>query len=379
MPCLTKTPVVAAGCLAAALMLSACSSTSASTADGPIEVKASDTHCELSRTTAPAGTLDFTVTNTGTKVTEFYLLAEGDRIVSEVENITPGLSREMKVEITQPGSFTTACKPGMIGDGIRGAFEVTGQAQAAADTDERLRQAIADYRAYVTKQADEFQAKTQQFVDLVTAGKVEQAKALYPQARTPWERIEPIAESFGELDPRVDGREADLEPGASFTGYHRLEKDLWVSGLQPDSAKIANQLMADVTELVSMAKQVEPNALRIATGAKALLDEVATGKITGEEEAFSHTDLWDFQANVQGSQAALLTLRPVIEQRDPALQLQLDERFAALNTVLQSHRQGTGFRLYTELNTKEIQTLQQPLDAISESVAKVPAVLDNRN
>ncbi len=36
------------------------------------------------------------------------------------------------------------------------------------------------------------------------------------------------------------------------------------------------------------------------TGAVELLNEVSTSKVTGEEERYSHTDLWDFQANVEG-------------------------------------------------------------------------------
>src|SRR6185295_2188399 len=95
----------------------------------------------------------------------------------------------------------------------------------------------------------------------------------------------------GDLDPRIDAREADLEDGQEFTGFHRLEKDLWVSGAQADSPAIADQL----------------------------LDDVATGKITGEEDTFSHTDLWDFRANVEGSKAAVAALRPVVQDRDAAL------------------------------------------------------------
>ena len=140
--------------LAAALALTGCAdkpnATAGSTAagnGGPITVQASDTACTLSATTAKAGTVTFQVTNTGTKVNEFYLYAEGDRIVSEVENITPGLSRELKVELTEPGTFTTSCKPGMVGDGIRGSFTVTGTA-AKGSADATVAKAIADYRSF---------------------------------------------------------------------------------------------------------------------------------------------------------------------------------------------------------------------------------------
>ena len=250
---------------------------------------------------------------------EFYLYAEGDRIMGEVENIGPGLTREFLVEVTEGGAYETACKPGMVGDGIRNAFTVTGSAGAAKDDDEKLLEATVSYQRYVNSQADALLERTQEFVDLVKAEDVEGAKALFPIARTYWERIEPVAESFGDLDPKIDGREEVIEEGMEFTGFHRIERDLWQDGLQPDTAAMADLLMADVTEIVDLAKAVELNPLQLANGSKALLDEVAVGKITGEEDRYSHTDLWDFRANVDGSQAAIASLRPVLEERDPDL------------------------------------------------------------
>jgi iron uptake system component EfeO len=347
----------------------------ATAAGGPIQVTATDTACTLSATTAPAGTITFQVKNTGTKVNEFYVYAAGDRVVGEVENVSPGLSRELKVEITEPGTFQTACKPGMVGSGIRADFTVTGTATAGS-ADEKVAKAITDYKAYVAHEAEELVEGTEKFVAAIKAGKVAEAKALYPQARSHWEEIEPVAESFGDLDPKIDGREDVIAEGMAFTGYHRLEKDLWVDGLKPDSAQIADQLLADVKQVQTQSATVELTALQIANGSKALLDEVATGKITGEEERYSHTDLWDFEGNVKGSKSALAALRPVLQERDPSLPGALDERFATLEKLLGSHRVGDGFKLYTDLTKDDIKALTVALDALSEQVAKVPSVVE---
>ncbi|EWT02440.1 hypothetical protein N865_04925 [Intrasporangium oryzae NRRL B-24470] len=367
--------------LTAALALAGCTdkagtgSTSTGAASGTITVKATDTTCELSSTTAKAGTITFEVTNTGTKVNEFYVYGEGDRIVGEVENITPGLSRELKIEATEPGTLTTACKPGMVGDGIRAPFTVTGTA-AKGSTDATVAKAIADYKTFVAHEADEFVEETAAFVAAVKAGDVAKAKALYAEARHPWEAIEPVAESFGDLDPKIDGREDVIAEGMAFTGYHRLEKDLWKDGLQKDSSAVADQLLADVKQIAEKSKTVEPTALSIANGAKALLDEVATGKITGEEERYSHTDLWDFDGNLEGSQQALAALRPVVTARNPELQKALDARFAELKTLLESHRTGEDYKSYTALTQADIKALSVSLDALAEQVAKVPGVVE---
>ena len=336
-----------------------------------ISVKASDTACEVSHAQAPAGTVQFTITNSGNKVNEFYVYAEGDRIVGEVENVAPGLTRTFHVDLSEPGAYQTACKPGMVGDGIRAAFTVTGASAAPKSGDENLAAAVDEYQRYVGAQSDAFLARTTEFVELVKAGKVDEAKALYPIARSYWERIEPVAESFGDLDPKIDGRAEVVDEGMAFTGYHRLEKDLWEDGLQPDSAAIADQLLTDVTELVTKAKAVELNPLQLANGSKALLDEIATGKITGEEERYSHTDLWDFEANFQGSKAAIQALRPYLEAQDPALVATIDERAKALTALLATHAAADGYVLYPALTPADLKALTAALDAFSEPVSKV--------
>jgi iron uptake system component EfeO len=343
---------------------------------GIISVQAADTTCDISTGEAPAGTLTFTVSNAGNKVTEFYLYGEGDRIMGEVENIGPGLTRQLVVEVPDGGTYTTACKPGMVGDGIRAPFTVIGTATRSVDTNAKLAEAVAGYKRYVTSQAGALVPKTQEFSDAVKAGNVDQAKALYPVARSYYERVEPVAESFGTLDPTLDGREDDVrDPGVAWTGFHRLEKDLWVDGLKPDSPQVADQLVTDVKDLQMRTTTLGLTPAQMATGAKELLDEVVTGKITGEEDRYSHTDLWDFKANVEGSQAAVAALRPVIDEKDPTLGPVLDERFAAVDKLLESYRVGDGFKSYTELTQDDIKRMTDAIDALSEPISKVGGVV----
>jgi iron uptake system component EfeO len=137
---------LAAALAVPALALTGCAADDTSGAAGDtITVTATDTECKVSRTTAPAGQVEFTVTNAGSKVNEFYVYAENDRIVGEVENISPGLTRTFHVDLSEPGTYQTACKPGMVGDGIRADFTVTGSAAAAAtSTDGALGSAVAE-------------------------------------------------------------------------------------------------------------------------------------------------------------------------------------------------------------------------------------------
>ncbi|WP_417373183.1 iron uptake system protein EfeO [Glutamicibacter protophormiae] len=367
-----------------ALALTGCTdNNAAASADGSIAVTASDDACTLASATAAGGTLKFTVKNEGTKVNEFYLLAEdGLRIVGEVENIGPGVSRDLVV-MAPEGSYFAACKPGMVGDGIRSPFTVTAAAagqEVSADRAALQKTAVDQYAAYVKDQSQQLLAGTEDFAAAFAAGEEATAKELYPQVRMHWERIEPVAESFGDLDPILDAREADLEEGQEFTGWHRAEKDLWAPKgytkmTQAQRQQIADGMVENTAELATRAQALEFTPDKLANGAKELLDEVATGKVTGEEEAFSHTDLWDFQANLEGAKIAYQDLAPLLKGTEDALDAELAQNFTTLQEQLDAYRVGEGFKYYDQLSTAQVQELAAGVDALSEPLSRLTAAV----
>lgn len=118
--------------IAAALFVAGCSAKESETSEGStgagaqVTVNATDSECVLSASDGGTGSTTFVVTNNGTKVTELYVYDKDDRVLGEVENISPGLERQLAVQFSQPGSYKVACKPGMVGDGIRATFTVNG-------------------------------------------------------------------------------------------------------------------------------------------------------------------------------------------------------------------------------------------------------------
>ena len=360
----------------------ASSASGAASSDGTINVTASDDACKLSATTAKAGTVTFKVKNEGTKVNEFYVLgADGLRIVSEVENIGPNLSRDLTVELPE-GSYKTACKPGMVGDGIRGDFTVTKNENAApisADEQALRDTAVTQYTAYVKDQVESLKTKTEQFAELYTAGKDDEAKALYSSARLHYERIEPVAESFGggELDPALDAREADVEEGKEWTGWHKIEKDLWQPTAENNGGKaytpltkeqrteVAKKLVEDTQKLYDEVHS--PNfkleAFQISNGAKELLDEIF------------NTDLSDFQGNVDGARVAYEGVLPILKQKDPKLAQDIEKKFDTVQNLLNKYKKGDGYALYTELTKDQIRELSDAVEALSEPVSKMTEVV----
>ena len=350
-----------------------------------ITVTSTDDACKLSTVTAPSGHLVYKIKNDGSKVTEFYLYGEdGQRIVGEVENVGPGLSRDLVINVPA-GRYVTACKPGMSGKGIRGDFTVTRSGDEGAvfgAPKAQVEQANQQFKAYVEEQSEQLLTGTRTFVAAYKSGDDAKARALYAPTRVHWERIEPVAESFGDLDPKMDAREADLEQGQRWTGWHRIEKDLWppASGYtaltRAERATYADQLVSDTETLHERIEKLSFTVDQIGNGAKSLLDEVATGKVTGEEEIWSHTDLYDFQANVDGARVAYDGLRPVLKVKDPALDAQIERRFAALQKLLDRHRVGkAGFVGYDKLNQSQVKQLSDAVNALSEPLSRLTAAV----
>jgi len=384
-----KLPILAAACAFALAPLSACSvfednAKSGSSANGTINVDSSDDACKVSASKAGSGPISFKVTNSGDKVTEFYLYGEdGLRIVGEVENIGPGLTREL-VLTAQPGKYFTACKPGMVGKGIRAAFTVTdsGKDTSIKGVDQTtIDAALAQYSSFVKDQTSQLVPLSEQFVTAYKAGDDDKARTLFPEARSHWEAVETVAESFGDLDPKTDLREADLEPGQKWTGWHAIEKDLWPPATgykaltQAQRVEYADDLMGNINTLNTRVQTLKYTIDQIANGSKGLLDEVATGKITGEEDIWSHTDLWDFQANVDGAKVGYETLKPLLSIKDEALSDTLATRFDALQKLLDQYKSGDGFVFYDTVTEEQRKELSDAVNALSEPLSKMAGAL----
>ena len=292
-------------------------------------------------------------------------MLDGETVLGEKENLTEGLGGNFVLTL-EKGEYTLVCNGGSEGGGT---LTVTGKLRAANSP--QVNAAVTEYRKYLEQNAGELVRGTRPFVAAVAAGQVEKAKSLYPAARIPYERIEPVAESFGDLDPRIDARN-DV-PKSEWGGFHRIEKALWEEDTAKSLAPVADQLLADVEELQSKVRNVELQAVQIANGANELLGEVSASKITGEEERYSHIDLVDFEANVEGAEAAFASLEPLVSADDPEAAKEIEDDFETVYANLKPHRRGDGFVSYTTLTTSDTRRLAQSIDALAEKLSQVPA------
>ncbi|HVU73014.1 MAG TPA: iron uptake system protein EfeO [Mycobacteriales bacterium] len=381
-----------AALIATALGAAACgssTSTGATTSGGtgatPITVQLTSSGCTLSASAAPAGPARFTVTNKDADAVTEAELVSGSRILGEKENIAPGLSGAFSLDL-QPGTYSMKCPGGSGPEEV--PFTVTGTAASSAASGSAgtgsssaadggaLQAATTGYVAYVQQEVGALETSTEAFVDAVKAGDIAKAKSLYGPARVHYERIEPVAESFGDLDPEIDARIADVADPSNWTGFHRLEKALWADKSLTGMTPVAEGLEADVENLNTLVQTVTFQPAQLANGATELLDEVSRSKITGEEEAYSHIDLVDFQANVDGARKAFELLEPALKAKDADLAGTISERFDAVSTALKKYRTGDGptdFQTYDRVPAADHKVLAGVVDALAEPLSQVAA------
>ncbi|MFQ0815223.1 iron transporter [Brucella anthropi] len=241
-----------------------------------------------------------------------------------------------------------------------------------------LVQPIADYKVYVQENLDILVKDTKAFTDAIKAGELEKAKELYPSSRVAYEKIEPIAELFADLDASIDSRADDHENGEKsedFTGFHRLEYGLFAQNTTEGLAPYADKLYTDVLELQKRVKDLTVPPEKVVGGAAALLEEVAATKISGEEDRYSHTDLWDFKANVDGAQKIVELFKPLLEKENPDLVKKVEANFKTVDDILTKYKKGDGYESYDKLSEADRKALAGPVTTLAEDLSTLRGTL----
>ncbi|MBO7555047.1 MAG: iron uptake system protein EfeO, partial [Neisseriaceae bacterium] len=313
--------------------------------------------------------------NNSARKLEWEIL-EGVMVVDERENIAPGLTDKMTVTLL-PGEYAMTC--GLLTN-PRGKLIVTDSGFKAPENladMSKLAQPLADYKVFVQAEAKVLVEKTDAFVAAVKAGEIDKAKAMFADTRVHYERIEPIAELFGELDPAIDAREDDFKTvtDPEFTGFHSIEYALWEKNSVDDVKETADKLAADVKALAAEIDALNFPPHKVVGGAAVLIEEVAGSKISGEEDRYSKTDLSDFKANVEGAEKIVELFRPVINEKDPALLQTVDSNLKTVNDILAKYKTADGFLPYDKLTEEDRKNLATPINTLAEELAKFRGTL----
>jgi iron uptake system component EfeO len=301
----------------------------------------------------------------------------GDDDGADVRDLNEGSAAESE---SATGSASGGESGSASGSGSGSATGISGDSVAQSTDNPLISEAVEGYRAYLVAQIAELQASTTAFTEAVRAGDIEQAQELYPQSRRAWERIEPIAGLIENIDTAVDAREDDFDgpEDPNFTGWHKLEYLIWTAGDLSEAGPVADQLDADLQTLADAAPDLELPPGVLTVGAQELIEEVAApdGKLSGEEDRYSGTDLYDFQANVEGAEALVDLLAPALEEADPELLATIRDQFAELyDQLAELGSFEDGFVHYDEVTQEQRDAFAATLGELAESLSLLNGTL----
>ena len=249
----------------------------------------------------------------------------------------------------------------------------TGTFALAADPSLDLVGPLSEYKIYVAENTAKLVTDVEAFTTAIKDGDVEKAKSLFAPTRTSYEKIEPIAELFSDLDVSIDARADDYEKAEqdpAFTGFHRLEYGLWETGSTEGLDEYADRLLADVKTLDQRIAELTFPPEVVVGGAAVLMEEVAATKISGEEDRYSRTDLWDFDANFEGAEKIYTLLRPLVEPQDADLVAKVDANFKAVSDVLSKYQEADGgFVSYEKLTDEDRNLLSAKINTLAEDLS----------
>lgn len=232
---------------------------------------------------------------------------------------------------------------------------------------------VSDYKIYVIEKVDQLAVETAKFTDAIKKGDIATAKQLYAPTRVYYEAIEPIAELFSDLDASIDSRVDDHEAGVTaedFTGFHRLEYGLYAQNSTQGLEALADGLLKDVKDLQARIAGLTFPPEKVVGGAAALLEEVAATKVSGEEDRYSHTDLYDFQGNIDGAKKIVDLFRPQIEGQDKAFAVKVDKNFATVEKILAKYKTPDGgFQTYDKVKENDRKALIGPVNTLAEDLS----------
>ena len=374
---LSKLGAAAAFCLPSLIAASQAlgQADAAPVAPAPIRITLTDAGCEPGKVAAPEGRTTFEIRNQSKRAVEWEIL-KGVMVVDERENILPGFAQTLTTSL-DAGDYQMTCG---LSSNPKGILTVAaGDAPAAKPSPMELVGPLVEYKVYVKGEVAALVDQTRKLVEAVKAGKLEEARRDYAPAHLRYERIEPIAELFSDLDGSMDSREDDFDAKAAdpkFLGFHRIEKGLFADKSTAGLAPIADRLMSDATDLQNRIDTLAIPPKAVVGGAADLIEEVASKKINGEEDRYSRTDLSDFQANLDGARRIVALLDPLIAKQDPRLSARLRDNFAKADALLAKYRaKDGGFESYETLTDKDRTALKGPITVLAEDLGTLKGAL----
>jgi iron uptake system EfeUOB component EfeO/EfeM len=332
------------------------------------------------------GRQTITLRNTSPDTAQVYVIDPAQNLVyAEARDISPDSTRDLDTTLGS-GRYALRC---VFSNGpvlTSKAYQLTGTVAGAVAgvppmPDLDLDQPVVAYRAYVKAALPALAATTRQLAADVTAGDLARARIDWLPAHLAYERLGAAYNSFGDFDGAINGTTEGLVGGVhdpSWTGFFRIEYDLWHGQTAATIKPLTDQLRTDVAGLIAdfPSEDIDPADLPLRS--HEILENALEFQVSGANDYGSGTSLATTYANTQGTGGVLATIAPLIAARQPALLTAIEAGIATVQADLLGCRHADTWIAADQLPPTLRQKLDADLGALLEQLAVVPNLLFER-
>jgi iron uptake system EfeUOB component EfeO/EfeM len=204
------------------------------------------------------------------------------------------------------------------------------------------------------------------------------ARAAWLTAHLTWHRIGGAYDAFGDLGSAIDGTAGGLVGGATnaqFSGFHKVEFDLWQNDDLAAAAADTAALGADVHQLSVKFPNEAIAATELPLRAHEILEDALRDELSGDDDYGSGTDMASVEADVDGTRELLMLLTPVLRPRAPDLVATATADLNRLDAALAATESGGQWVAVTKVPRAQSEQVNGSIGAVLEVLALVPALL----
>jgi high-affinity iron transporter len=196
---------------------------------------------------------------------------------------------------------------------------------------------VRSYRLYVEGQLALLTGEVQALRAVAAAGQLAGAQSAWLGAHLTWRHVGGASGAFGSLTTQIDGTAGGLQDGVvdpRFTGFHKVEVDLWQDHDPTAAAADANVLAGFVDTLVAQFPHDALAAAELPVRTHEILEDGLRDELSGDDDYGSGTDMASVEADVDGTRVLLALLAPLLAPRAPDLVARATAQLDRLDTAL---------------------------------------------
>jgi iron uptake system component EfeO len=369
----------------AAILLTGCGQAQVSPdAVGRIDISVSD--CGSSWRPTAAGSQDLALHNADSRPGEVQVIGRGKQrglVYADVEPFGPGTTVRVQVPLAA-GSYALACLMEDGADATGPTRSLTGNAHGApgvrAVTEQQLIRPAQRYQSWLRRQLPRLLRDCRLLRARVAAGELRGARVAWLAAHGDYQRLGAAYDAFGALGDRIDGLRQGLPRGTDdrgFTGFHRVEQDLWHAVGARQTVADTRVLVRAVARLPALLARTQIDPATLTIRAHEIAENALQFQLTGADDQGSHSDLASIRAELGGTAAVLRVLARPIRMRVAHAGAIL-RRLTRTRTIV--HRAAAGFPgvRVSRLPRLVRERLDAALGELCERLSPIAATLEPR-